>query len=343
VADAAPGWSARQGGLTAGSVTLAVLAGAAFGLQDLWWAAISAWVVSNPDLSALWRKLGMRLAGTTFGLAFGYLIAEASAGRELMQALALFISAAVGCYLRFSDRYGYAWFYGALTIAIVIAVSVISPADMFSFAQFRLIEIALGVSASAFVHELGRAGWGPQAAPAPVAAPSRELTQVGIVAGLSVIAMTCLWSWFDTPSLPQALASTLVLADRDLAAIRSRARQRLIGCALGAMAGLAALSLEVDALPVYLVVLFAGIFYFSRLHHGGGSQSYIGTQGGVAYITAMVTGNGPAADIWPVIGRLAGIFMGVALMVSVSFVLAAARAPRLQLRDGEPGRSVGVR
>jgi uncharacterized membrane protein YccC len=329
------GWSARQGGLTAASVTLAVLAGAALGLQDLWWAAISAWVVSNPDLSALWRKLGMRLVGTAVGLAFGYLIAEASAGRLLFQVLALFASAAVGSYLRFSDRYGYAWFYGALTIAIVIAVSVLSPDDVFSFAQFRLIEIALGVFASAFVHELGRAGRGPEAPAA--AGPSRELTLVGIVAGLSVVAMTCLWSWFDTPSLPQALASTLVLADRDLAAIRSRARQRFIGCALGGVAGLAALSLEVDALPVFLVALFAGIFYFSRLHHGGGSQSYIGTQGGVAYISAMVTGNGPAADIWPVVSRLAGIFMGVALMVSVSFVLAAARE-----RGAAPGRSVGA-
>jgi uncharacterized membrane protein YccC len=328
VADAAFGWSARQGGLTAASVTIAVLAGAALGLQDLWWAAISAWVVSNPDLSALWRKLGMRLAGTAVGLAFGYVIAQASAGRLLFQALGLFASAAVGCYLRFSQLYGYAWFYGALTIAIVIAMSVISPADVYSFAQFRLIEIALGVFASAFVHELGRAARGPEA-PAPAAAPSGELAQVGLVAGLSVLAMTCLWSWFDTPSLPQALASTLVLADRDLATIRSRARQRLIGCALGAVAGLAALSFEVEALPVYLVVLFAGIFYFSRLHHGGGPQSYIGTQGGVAYITAMVTGNGPAADIWPVVGRLAGIFMGVVLMVSVSFVLAAVRAPRL--------------
>jgi uncharacterized membrane protein YccC len=328
VADAAFGWSARQGGLTAASVTLAVLAGAALDLQNLWWAAISAWVVSNPDLSALWRKLGMRLAGTAVGLALGVVIAQASAGRLLFQALGLFASAAIGCYLRFSQLYGYAWFYGALTIAIVIAMSVISPADVYSFAQFRLIEIALGVFVSALVHELGRAARGPEAS-APAAAPSGELAQVGLVAGLSVLVMTCLWSWLDTPSLPQALASTLVLADRDLATIRARARQRLIGCALGAMAGLAALSFEVEALPVHLVVLFAGIFYFSRLHHGGGAQSYIGTQGGVAYITAMVTGNGPAADIWPVVGRLAGIFMGVVLMVSVSFLLAALRASRL--------------
>ncbi len=79
---------------------------------------------------------------------------------------------------------------------------------------------------------------------------------------------------------------------------------------------------------VYVIALFAGIFYFSRLHHGGGPQSYIGTQGGLACITAMVTGNGPVLDIWPVLERLAGVVLGVALMVSVSFVLAALRAAR---------------
>lgn len=320
MADAPFGWSAREGGLTAASVTLAVLLGAALHLEDLWWAAISAWIVSSPDLSALWRKLGMRLAGTILGLALGYAIADASAGAPPFQALALFVAAAAGCYLRFASRFGYAWFYAAVTIVVVIAVGILAPAQAFSFLQFRLIEIALGVFASAFVHELGRAGRGGEPAPA-AAPPSRELVRIGIVAGLSVVAMTCFWSWFDSPAFAQTLCSTMVLVDRDLGAMRSRARQRLIGCALGALAGLAALSLGLDALPLHLIVLFAGIFYFSRLHHGGGRQSYIGTQGGVAYITALVTGDGPAADVLPVIERLAGIFLGVALMVTLSFAL----------------------
>jgi uncharacterized membrane protein YccC len=322
----APAWTARQGALTAGSVALAVTAGAALSLPDLWWAAISAWIVSNPDMSALWSKLGMRLAGTVFGLALGVAAAEMSAGLPPMQGLILFASAAVGCHLRFSSRYGYAWFYGAVTTAIVVAVSILAPETIFSFVQFRLIEIALGVFASAFVHTLGGARAAPASAAAPVAS-SGDLARVGLVAAISTVAMTALWSWLDTPSLPQALASTMVLADRDLAAIRSRARQRLIGCALGGCAGLAGMAFEFDTMPVYLVVLFAGLFYFSRLHHGGGKQSYIGTQGGVAYITAMVTGNGPAADILPVVERLAGVFIGVVMMVSVSFVLGALRAP----------------
>ncbi|MFG1346781.1 hypothetical protein V5F59_17975 [Xanthobacter autotrophicus DSM 431] len=97
-----------------------------------------------------------------------------------------------------------------------------------------------------------------------------------------------IWSWFLIPSMPQAVGSTLAVLDRDFASVKVRARQRFLGCALGAGLGL-------DALPVYATVLFAGIF-FSRLHNGGGPQSYIGTQGGIAFITAMVTGAGPPSS-----------------------------------------------
>lgn len=101
-----------------------------------------------------------------------------------------------------------------------------------------------------------------------------------------------IWSWFLIPSMPQAVGSTLAVLDRDFASVKVRVRQRFLGCALGAGLGLAALLLELDALSVYATVLFAGIFYFSRLHNGGGPQSYIGTQGGIAFITALVRGRG---------------------------------------------------
>ncbi|QRG05940.1 FUSC family protein [Xanthobacter dioxanivorans] len=325
MAGSPPGWSARQGALTASSVVLAVLVGAALGLQDMWWAAISAWVVANPDFGALWRKAVMRVVGTMAGLALGYALAIVMEGRVAFQALALFAACALGSYQRFASRYGYAWFYGTITIMLMVTVSIVEPRVLFSFAQFRFVEIACGVLASAFVHALARPPAPAHAAVAPAAAhaPDLDLTRLALVGGLSAVGMTAIWSWFDIPSLPQAIASALVVLDRDFAAIRARARQRFLGCALGAALGVAALSLDLDALPLYGAVLFAGIFYFSRLHHGGGSQSYIGTQGGVAFITAMVTGSGPPAALLPVVERLAGIFVGVLLMVGVSVVLAA--------------------
>lgn len=329
---AATGWSARQGLITAASVVLALLMAAALGLQGLWWAAISAWVVSNPDFSALWRKAGMRLAGTAVGLSAGYVLAVALEGIPLFQALALFIICGVGSYLRFVSRYGYAWFYGTITLMLMLAVSIVETGALFSFAQNRFLEIACGVVASAVIHAAARprsdrAATALPASPGEPAASAQpadlDLVHIGLVAGTSAVAMVALWSWFDLPSLPQAIGSSLAVLDKDFGAMRVRGRQRVLGCILGALAGLAALLLQLDNLVVYLTVLAGGIFYFSRLHNGGGPQSYIGTQGGVAFITALITDGGPPDALMPVLERLAGIFIGVALMLTASFVLSA--------------------
>jgi uncharacterized membrane protein YccC len=328
VASAYIGWSARQGLATAGSVTLAVAAGAYFGQQDLWWAAISAWIVSNPDFGALWRKLVLRLAGTAFGLLIGYSLAIVIEGQPVLQAIAFFAVCGFGSYQRFSSPYGYAWFYGAITIAMLLAVSIVAPKTLFAFAQYRFPEIVTGALASAFVHGLLRPGdAAAPPKPADLAPRDRELFRLALVGGFSGVGVTLVWLAFALPSLPQGLISTLVLLDRDASNIRVRGRQRFLGCALGALLGLACIEVGGDAEPVYFATLFAGIFYLSRTHHGGGRLSYIGTQGGLAFITAMVTGRGPPSSILPALERLSGIFVGVTLMAGVALVLAALSAP----------------
>ena len=322
------GWSARQGLATAGSVTLAVAVGAYLGQQDLWWAAISAWVVSNPDFAALWRKLAMRLAGTAFGLLIGFFLSVALQGQPALQAVAFFAVCGFGPYQRFSSPYGYAWFYGAITIAMLLAVSIVSPNTLFDFAQYRFPEIVTGVFASAFVHALLRPDdAAAPAKPAALAPRDGELFRLALIGGFSGVGVTLVWLAFNIPSLPQGLISTLVVLDRDAATIRVRARQRFLGCALGALLGLSCDFIGDDAAPVYFTTLFAGLFYLSRLHHGGGQLSYVGTQGGVAFITAMVTGRGPPSSILPALERLGGIFVGVTLMTGVALVLSALPAP----------------
>lgn len=69
------------------------------------------------------------------------------------------------------------------------------------------------------------------------------------------------------------------MLDRDFGTVRVRGR--VLGCILGALAGLAALLLQ------------GGIFCFSRLLTDGGPQSYIGRQSAVAFITASPTADRP--------------------------------------------------
>lgn len=300
---AASGWSARQGLITAASVVLALLMAAALGLQGLWWAAISAWVVSNPDFTALWRKAGMRLAGTAVGLSAGYVLAVALEGIPLFQALALFIICAVGSYLRFASRYGYAWFYGTITLMLMLAVSILETGALFSFAENRFLEIACGVVASAVIHAAGR----PRAAPAP-AAPVQavphtadlpnpdlhtadlDLTHIALVAGVSAVGMVALWSWFDLPSLPQAIGSALAVLDRDFGSMRARA-PAVSGLRAGGRRGTGRASAPARRAP--------GLPHRARRRHllllppAPAVGLDLSAQGGIAFITALVTDGGP--------------------------------------------------
>ncbi|SJZ55876.1 Fusaric acid resistance protein-like [Enhydrobacter aerosaccus] len=318
-----PGWDARQGILTAASVVLAVAFAALLGIDGLWWAAISAWMVANPDFSALWRKAIMRLLGTAVGLALGYWLAIVMEGFPPYQALAVFVACGLGCYQRFASPYGYAWFYGCLTLMLIVTVSIIETDTLFIYAQSRFLEIACGVVASALVHAvlLPRRSTAPPPPPAAADGDKSGLFYAALVGGFSGVALMALWSLTGLPALSQAILSCMFVVDRDFGTGRVRARQRFIGCLLGAALGLAALLFELDSLPVYATVLFAGIFFFSRLHHGGGRQSYIGTQGGLAFIAALVTDGGPPNALLPVIDRVAGIFIGVAVMVTISYIL----------------------
>jgi uncharacterized membrane protein YccC len=57
------------------------------------------------------------------------------------------------------------------------------------------------------------------------------------------------------------------------------------------------------------------MFMLAHIHHGDARTAYIGTQGGLVFIMALVTGLGPAATILPVVDRLAGMFIGIVVLV----------------------------
>jgi hypothetical protein len=67
-------------------------------------------------------------------------------------------------------------------------------------------------------------------------------------------------------------------------------------------------------------MLVGGIFLFSLLHHSVSRWAYVGTQGGVALIIALVSGFGPPDSILPAVNRIAGMLCGVGVLLCVSFV-----------------------
>jgi uncharacterized membrane protein YccC len=139
-----------------------------------------------------------------------------------------------------------------------------------------------------------------------------------------------LWSWLRLPALPQIVITCLVVLDRDGTATQFRGLQRVLGCLAGGASGLLTIRMEPDSFILWSVMLVGGVFLFSLLHHSTSRWAYVGTQGGVAFILALVTGIGPPDTIIPAVSRIAGMLCGVGILLFVCFVFghtAGSRSP----------------
>lgn len=220
-----------------------------------------------------------------------------------------------------------------------------APETVRAFAIWRGLEIVTGVFAAALTAGLFTLFFGSAVArkslrdayvkEKPKLAPGElgDLQILAIGGGVMCVLIALVWSAFDLPALTQIAITLLVCLERDPVSARLRGAQRIGGTALGGLLGLAAIALGIDLLSAWLLVLFGGLYLFARLHHFGGGNAYIGTQGGIAYMFCLVSGAGPPDTIMPVVNRLAGMLSGVVLLLAVLILVEAVTA---RLDAGRP-------
>jgi uncharacterized membrane protein YccC len=280
-------------------------------------------MVANPDRDAMMLKGILRVFGTIFGCIIGYQIALHTEGNTAVQAIVIAAVTGCGVLMRFRSKYAYAWLLGTLTLNMAVIGAILDPATLNDFVVNRGIEIVVGVGAAFFAAVvLGRDVHGPPVAPAAVGS-KLEAGEVAIIGALAPVVALYAWSLFDLPSLLQIVVSAVVLLDRDLAATRARGLQRLFGCIGGGGIGLAVVGSGLgNGFVPWTVLLVGGLVLFAHLHHGTGRWTYVGTQGGFGYITAMITENGAPNSIEPIVERLEGIIIGVLIVTALVAVLA---------------------
>jgi uncharacterized membrane protein YccC len=316
----------RQSLVTALAVVVAVLVSVSAGLDQPYWAAISALVVSNVDRTAMFTKGVLRVAGTVLGIVAGYYTALGIEGRPFAQLLVILVVAALGTYARRRSAYSYAWFYAAISFLLVMVCSLTTPEELYPFARNRCYEIVIGVVAAT----IASWGFGPRSG-TPVGLQATAITSTaadaawqGLAAGVGAVAIVLIWSLYDLPSLAQVFASSLVILDSDPQTSRLRGTQRIVGCILGGVLGFAVIGIDAVDFVWWLLALFGGIALCARLHLSPHPQAYVGTQMGVAFLLTVVA-VGPPESIEPPLNRLLGIVVGVSIMMVVSWALSAAR------------------
>jgi uncharacterized membrane protein YccC len=334
----------------AASVTLAVLAALALHADDPWWAAISAFVVSKAAFSEAVSRGIMRVAGSVVGAITALVVLRLFVYQSLPFCLSLFFLSCIGMLGFVCSRFGYAWVVGTVTACLVMLMSLDQPAAAFNTAVNRVAEVAIGTVASLVVCGLCPAPAGAGAAPAaglverpPLAfwrrdygtklarwLPGKEpLLLHACRGGLTVMLMPALADWL-APQSPVTMGITVVMImlipttailQSDSRTIIQRSAHRLIGCLLGALAGLACLAFVGSDFLLWVVLIPPGIWLCSQIQTGTTGASYIGTQAMFAYLMSMVQGQGPPDTISPGFERLVGVMGGLSVLFVVTLIL----------------------
>jgi uncharacterized membrane protein YccC len=332
----------HQGLVTALACWLATVLAFAFHLDNPWWATMSAWIVANPERHALLDKAANRILGTVVGCVASYWLALWIEGRPSLQTVAMLAIGATGVYNRFRSARSYAWTIGAIGGLMIVATSLETPGQIFHIAVFRTCEVICGVVAATIIELLlyrpnspvdsTTARTKPAAKPfvPPVDRPTA--LRLATIGGVSMMLIPILWSWLYLPSLTQIVVSSFVVLDRDAASTHFRGLLRILGCFAGVVFALLALRLGPDSFFLWTVILIAGVFLFALLHHSNSRWSYVGTQGGIAFIISLVSGLGPPDSIVPAANRISGMLCGVAILICVSFVFGRPASSRWPLQ-----------
>ena len=326
---------ARQATITALAVGISV-SFALLGHMDMpWWAGISGFMSVQATRPGSVQRVILRIAGTIAGAAMALVIARFAVEDHVAGSLFLFVAAAVGMLGSLVSPYAYAWLFFAITANLVVLMSINDPGSTLHLALYRVGEVTMGSLSALLVVTLLAPDTPP--APAPPAPGWSDLLGArwpallhAIRTGITVMLLPWAWSWFDLPGLSQmavtvaAVMAVPVLSDHPLEngrLIAGRAVQRMLGCALGGLVALVALSLSPSEFLPWIVLLVAGVWLGSYLQTSTRGVGYVGTQASIVWIMMIVQGWGPPDSLIPGLDRFAGILAGLAILLVVSLLL----------------------
>lgn len=324
-----------QCAMTALAVGLATTVALMVRVDAVWWAAISAFVSTQTTAPASMQRGVLRILGTTTGAAFAVLLVPWLAEDIVALSLVLLVVSTLGVLGFLVSGHGYAWLLSAITADIVLLSALDDPLSALDVACNRLAEVTIGTVAAILVAIL-MAPEPDAAAVAPAPGWSDLLgsqwpaVEQALRAGLGVMMVPPVWSWLELPNLSQtAITVTAVMAvpvlsgdDATGRQIKDRSTQRIFGCLLGGVAGLACLALSIDAFLPWLLMLMSGVWIAAHVQGSRRGIGYVGTQGAIVFISTLVQGSDAPTSILPGIDRFAGIGGGLLILFVVSLLTA---------------------
>jgi uncharacterized membrane protein YccC len=314
------------------SVLLAIFWAHLLGVGNVGWAAFSAYMVIRSSFAeSLWRG-SLRVLGTVAGVVLACLLAPLLMRATALLSLALALAGAITLYLALLDRRGYGWLIAGLSFAMVLVDGMQHPDQALrQFAQARLLEVCVGTGAAVLVSALAMLAL-PRSMPssaslasAPVApAYRRAAWRHALQGGIALALIPLVWRVFHLQALSQSsitIMAVMMVPMADLAALAqpaaTRLRHRLVGASLGGLLATAVLLLSHASPLVMTLAACIGVVIGRHIENGKLPITYAGTQFALAFLVVLVPDGYAGPDAAPGIERLAGIFLGMALLEPV--------------------------
>jgi uncharacterized membrane protein YccC len=365
-------WKASRARVTFGteamlSVALAVALANALGLSDTWWAAISGFAVMQTSLAGSVQRAAHRVMGTVIGAALGTMVGPWIGDRPWLFVPVLGAIGGVTVFRANGSKAAYAWILGGVTALMVTyeAHKFASVQATALFATLRVAEVAVGTFACLLVASVfhfgpkwyrknrtaaeapaARAAGESGAPPAAVLTPPLESVRptrmlLGVQAALSITILASLTYVLHLPGFAQAMVTAIAVlivppglaADRTRQPVMEKMVQRVAGCLLAGVLGVALLPLMHGQAILCMLVLAIGVWAGCHVQTGREGASYVGRQFTIAFIMVFVQDHHWSADPLPALMRLSGILIGIVVLAAVMLATSRLYVPPIS-QDG---------
>jgi uncharacterized membrane protein YccC len=314
------------------AVVSAVTIANAMHLDDPWWAAISGYVSMQRTAPASLQRALLRVVGTIVGAALGLFALRWVAYDMFACCLVIFAVATISIIGSNVSRYAYAWLLIIVTFGLVALPSLDAPAGAPALAVNRFLEVIVGSGTGVLVAMLLE--------PSPTMAAPVALGWSGLFGrklyvtlhsmrwALAIALLPLLWRIFNLTGMSQSAVTLVAILATPVATdlhdtnrqLLVKGVQRLLGCAIGGVVGLALIGLGIDSLLPWLVSLAVPVWFCAYIQNGTHSATYVGAQAGFVLIVTLIQGHGPPISMTPGIDRLVGIFCGLFVLMMVVLV-----------------------
>ena len=229
------------------SVALAIVLGHLLGAKNISWAAFSGYMVMRGHVSESLRRGILRILGTACGAAIAVATFPLLAPDVLALSAGLALMGWCSLYGALTHRHAYGFLFVGLTYAMIVLGYPADRADLFDFAQSRILEVFAGTAACVLVSTAStltlRQRWPAVLPPNSVIAGWHPDAAKHVAQGaLAMALLPPLHELWRLPELAQAAVAIMAvmmvpvsrLGSGGLMPVSRRMLLRVVGCACGA-------------------------------------------------------------------------------------------------------------